>query len=181
MRYFLVFIGLVLCVFFSLVLQELIPPLTIFGSARVDLVPVFFCYGALLLPFPLAILLAMVAGLLVDLANVQILAGHVEIGLGWSIFFYVLYAIILQGVRPVFLRGRWEIHAFASGVCAILLVAAQFVMITFRRESSGFEWSSLVIWKILVPGSIAFLLAPVVYFLAKSMGAMHIRRRVREY
>ncbi|MEO6848590.1 MAG: hypothetical protein ABI443_12785 [Chthoniobacterales bacterium] len=174
-----IFFSLLVCIFLSLIIEQFIPPLRVFGSARVDLVPIFFCYGALLLPFPFAILLAFLTGLFVDLSTLQFSGGHVEIALGWSIFFYVLFASLLQGFRPFFLRGRWEVHAFASGIYAVLFITAQFVMITFRR--GGIEVSPLVISKILVPGSICFLLSPVVYFSAKMMGAMPVKRRVRQY
>ncbi|MEO6053872.1 MAG: hypothetical protein ABIP97_07675 [Chthoniobacterales bacterium] len=174
-----IFFGLLLCIFLSLVLQEFIPPLKVLGSARVDLVPVFFCFGALLLPFSFAVILALFTGLLVDLANLQILSGHVEIALGWSIFLYVLFACILQGLRPVFLRGRWEIHAFASGICAIIFLLGQFIMITARR--GGVEIPPLAITKILVPGSIAFLLAPVVYFIAMLLGVRPAQGKARRY
>ncbi|MEO8206940.1 MAG: hypothetical protein ABI615_12230 [Chthoniobacterales bacterium] len=173
------FFGLLLCIFLSLVFQQFIPALTVLGSARVDLVPIFFCYGALLLPFPLAILLALCTGFLVDMANLQILSGHVEIALGWSIFVYVLFAFVLQGFRPVFLRGRWEIHAFASGICTILFLLAQFIMITVRRGEV--EIPTMAMAKILVPGSVAFLLAPVVYFSAKAMGLKPNLRKMRDY
>lgn len=173
----LLFIACAAGVFFSLVAQDFIPPLTLFGGARVLLVPVFFCLGGLSLPFLLMVALAVWTGLLCDMAYLQVVQGKIEIAIGWSIFYYVVVGAILQGLRPLFLRGHWELHAFASGLCVCAYLLAQFVMISFRRFEDGFFLNQLVFWRILVPGSIAFLISPAVYFSLRPLMDRPVHRR----
>ncbi len=153
-------------IFAALVLQELIPPVDMFLGARVLLVPLIFCYGALTLPFPAMLGLAAYAGLLSDLANLQVLGDSVEISVGWSILVYVAIGSICQGLRPLVLKGHWEIHAGMSGLSTSVILALQFFTISLKRfDVGGFVYNDAVFWRILGPGVIALLLAPVVYFL----------------
>jgi len=169
-------------IFLAFVVQMFIPPLAAFGNAHVLLVPVFFSLAALALPFPLMIGVAFYTGLLSDLVQMHFVADQPEVGLGWSIVLYVALGSALQGVRPMFLRGHWELHAFGSGLVTILLLVAQFVMITFRRLDAGFVFNEYVIWRILVPGSIAFLVSPLVYFGLRATGLLPDGKRpAREY
>ena len=49
--------------------------------------------------------------------TVQVIGPRVEIALGWSILLYAVLAAIMHGLRPLFIRGRWEVHCIMSGVC----------------------------------------------------------------
>jgi hypothetical protein len=158
--------SLLVAIFVALVVQELIPPVDMFLGARVLLVPVVFCYGALVLPFPAMLGLAMFAGLLSDLANLQVIGDSVEISVGWSILVYVAIGSVCQGLRPLVLRGHWEIHAGMSGLATSGILLLQFFAISLRRfDAGGFIYNDVVFWRILGPGVIALLLAPVLYFL----------------
>jgi len=171
---------LIVLVFLTLALQEFIPPLAVFWGARILLVPVFFCFGALELPLLLMLILAVFTGLVSDLMILQVIGDRVEIALGWSIVAYVLMGSVLQGLRTIYLRGRWEIHAFGSAFCTIAILGGQFLMITARRIDEGglvFDW--IVLWRILVPGSVALLVSPLIYFGARSLGMCLEPRRGR--
>ncbi len=145
----------------ALVLQDFLPPVALLEGARTQLVPIVFCYGALAFPFAGMLGLAVAAGFLSDLSMLHLVDGRVEIPLGWSILFYVLSGAVLQGFQPLFLRGRWEIHSFGSGICTVLLLLSQYVMISFRRESLHLD--AAVGWHILGPGMLAVLFAPFFY------------------
>ena len=84
-------IVLVAAVYTALIAQEFIPPLSFLGGAHLLLVPVLFCYGALWLSFPTMLAFALFTGLLSDLAFLHVVGDHVEIGLGWSVLFYVQF------------------------------------------------------------------------------------------
>ena len=86
-------LALAAAIFLAFPVQDLIPALGFAHGARVLIVPALFCYGALVLPFPAAMALAAFAGLLSDLAYVQVIEGRVEIALGWSIFYFVIFVI----------------------------------------------------------------------------------------
>jgi hypothetical protein len=157
------FIVLVATLFLALVGQTFIPPLPWFEGARVMLLPIVFFYGALAMPFWAMLILAWIAGFMWDALNVQIVDGSVEIALGWSIVFYAFFGAIMNGFRPLFQRGRWEIHCILSGLFTSLLVGSEYLMLTLRR--GDFVFSKLIGWRIGGAGIAALFLAPFVFFI----------------
>lgn len=147
-------------IWIALVLQYLLPPLSGFRDARVLLIPVLFTYGALVLPFPMMLVLAIFTGLLTDLSTLQIMNGKVEIELGSSIFVYAILGTAIQGVRKAFFGGAWWLHPPLSALCTFLLLTLQYIMICFRRDS--LVLNETIAWKVLVPTVIAFLVSPLV-------------------
>jgi hypothetical protein len=140
-----------------------IPPLAWMYNAHVYIVPVIVFYGAITLPLPLVLALVFVAGFLWDAMTAQILGTHVEISFGWSILLYAVLAAIMHGLKPLFNRGRWEVHCILSGVCTSLILLSQYLMISFRRGSLIFNRE--VWWQIGGPGLLAMLMAPLVFWL----------------
>jgi len=157
------FFLLLLGMFAALVGQHFIGPLPIIG-ARVLLMPIIMFYGALALPVPGMFALAFCGGLMWDALNVQMIDGHVEIAMGWSIVLYASLGALMSGFRPLFQRGRWEIHCLLSGVCTSLIVLAEYLMITFRREPALFLFNKEIWWRIGGAGLVAALLSPVFFF-----------------
>ncbi|MBE2179058.1 MAG: hypothetical protein IAE97_01105 [Chthoniobacterales bacterium] len=171
---------LVAAIYAAVILQEFIPPLAFLDDARVLLVPALFCYGALWLPFPAMLGLALYTGFVSDLANLHVIGDRVEIGLGWSMLCYVLLGTVLNTFRRPFLSGRWEIHCLASGVVTLLLLLGQYLMVCLRRES--FLFNQTVAWQIVSPAVLALLAAPLIYVLFRILPAGspdRIRRRGR--
>jgi hypothetical protein len=132
-----------------------------FHGARVVLVPMLFCYGALSMPFWAMLLMAVYTGFLTDLAYLNITDGRVEIALGWSIVVFVFFGLFAHGLQPAFAGGRWWLHVLLSAVCTSVFLALQFLMICFRRQ--GIYFNETVAWLILVPGLFAAVLAPLVH------------------
>ena len=156
------FFFLVALVFIAQIVEIFIPPLDWMYNAHVYIVPVIVFYGAMALPFPLMLALAFVAGFLWDAMTVQLLDAHVEISFGWSILLYAVLAAIMHGLKPLFNRGRWEVHCVLSGVCTALILLAQYLMISFRRGSLIFNRD--VWWQIGGPGLLAMLMAPLLFW-----------------
>ncbi len=147
-----------------------IPALPWLYNAHVYIVPVIVFYGAMALPLPLMLALALYAGLLLDALTVQVIGGKVEISTGSSILLYGVLAGIMHGLRPLFARGRWEVHCILSGIFTSLIVLAQYLMITFRRGSLVFTRE--IWWQIGGPGLIAMAVAPILFWLLQWMGRM---------
>lgn len=139
-----------------------IPPIDWMYNAHIYIVPVIVFYGAIVLPFPLMLALALFAGMLLDSLTVQVIGSKVEISMGWSILLYAVLAGIMHGMRPLFIRGRWEVHCILSGICTSAIILAQYLMITFRRGSVFF--SREVWWQIGGPGLMAMLMAPLIFW-----------------
>jgi hypothetical protein len=140
-----------------------IPPLDWMYHAHIYVVPVLVFYGAMALPFPLMLALALFAGALLDALTVQIIGSKVEISVGSSILLYGVLAGFMHGLRPLFIRGRWEVHCLLTGICTSAIILAQYLMITFRRGTLLF--SREVWWQIGGPGLIAMLMAPFVFWI----------------
>src|SRR5438552_18750664 len=112
------------------------------------------------LPLPLMLVLVFWAGFLLDALTAQVIGGRVEISFGSSILLYAVLAGIMHGLRPLFIRGRWEVHCVLTGLCTSAIFLAQYLMITFRRGSLFFTRE--VWWQIGGPGLIVMLMAPVI-------------------
>ena len=157
------FFVLLTLVVIAQIAEFFIPPLDWMYHAHIYITPVLVFYGAVALPFPLMLGLALGAGILLDALTVQVIGGKVEISLGWSILLYAVLAGIMHGLRPLFIRGRWEVHSVLTGLCTSSIILAQYLMITFRRGTLFF--SKEVWWQIGGPGLIAMLMAPVVFWM----------------
>jgi hypothetical protein len=163
-------------IYLALIAQEYLPGLGFLHGARLLIVPALFCCGALTFSFPAMIGLAVFTGLLSDLAVLSTVDDHVEIGLGWSILFYVFTGTLLQTLREAFAGGRWEIHALASGALTLLLLLGQYAMVCLRRES--FYFDGTVFWHIAGPALAALFLAPLLYFFFRLFpGSFHQQAR----
>ena len=132
------FFLLLVLVLIAQIAEFFIPALPWLYNAHIYIVPVIVFYGAMALPFPLMLALALYAGLLLDALTVQVIGGKVEISMGSSILLYVVLSGLMHGLRPLFARGRWEVHCILSGICTSLIVLVQYLMITFRRGSLVF-------------------------------------------
>ena len=160
MIFFVILMGLV---FMAQIVEFFIPPLDWMYNAHIYITPVLVFYGAMALPFPLVLVLAFWAGFLLDTFNAQVVGTHVEISLGSSILLYAVLAGIMHGLRPLFARGRWEVHCIMSGLCTSAILLGQYLMLSFRRGSVFF--SREVWWQIGGPGLLAMLMAPLVFWM----------------
>src|SRR6266496_589279 len=162
------FFLLLVLVLIAQIAEFFIPALPWLYNAHVYIVPVIVFYGAMALPFPLMLALALYAGILLDVLTVQVIGGKVEISMGSSILLYAVLAGFMHGLRPLFARGRWEVHCILSGICTSLIVLTQYLMITFRRGSLVFNRE--IWWQIGGPGLIAMAMAPILFWFLQWMG-----------
>src|SRR5947199_3988085 len=153
------FCVLIVLVFVAQMAEFFIPPLDWMSNAHVYITPVLVFYGAMALPLPLLLVLVFWAGFLLDALTAQIIGGRVEISFGSSILLYAVLAGIMHGLRPLFARGRWEVHCIMSGICTSALLLGQYLMLSFRRGSIFF--SREVWWQIGGPGLLAMIMAPL--------------------
>jgi len=154
----------------AFLVEQALPSIGFLHGARLLLIPMVFCYAAMILPLPAVLALAGFTGLLTDLANLHVIDGRVEIAVGWSIVFYVIFGLISHGLQNAMLRGHWWPFILLSGLGTAALPLLQLVMISFRRE--GFVFDSVCVWRILAPGMIAMLLAPFLHHAVKPFSGL---------
>ena len=165
------FCVLLLSMFVAVIVQHFIGPMPVI-HARVMLMPIIMFYGSLALPVYGMLALTFVGGLMWDALNTQYIDGTVEISAGWSIVLFAALGSIMNGFRPLFLRGRWEIHCLLTGVCTSVLVLAEYLMITIRRQPVHFIFNEEAWWRIGGAGLIAAFLSPLVFFLFNYIAAL---------
>ena len=115
----------------SFFVQEFIPFFAWAYYSRLLLVHTVFYCAAVAVPFPVMLVFALVTGFVWDaryhipirslneLGTVS-QAGQVELPFGFTIFVFGLMGAFIQGVRPLFRRGRWELPVFLVGACTSL-------------------------------------------------------------
>jgi hypothetical protein len=162
------FFLLLVLVLIAQIAEFFIPALPWLYNAHIYIVPVIVFYGAMALPFPLMLALALYAGLLLDALTVHVIGGKVEISTGSSILLYAVLAGIMHGLKPLFIRGRWEVHCILSGFCTSSIILAQYLMITFRRGSLVFTRE--IWWQIGGPGLLAMAIAPILFWFLQLLG-----------
>jgi hypothetical protein len=187
------FLIVAVSLFVALVLQQFIGPLPWLHGTRVLLMPVILFYGALVFPLWGMLVLAFLAGFMWDALTVQILftrdvatgaavASNVEISLGWSILLYAALGSLMIGFRPLFQRGRWEVHCLLSGLLTSVIVLAEYLMITLRRGE--FIINKEIWWRIGGAGLVALVLSPFCFFflnyIAESVGYETRPKRKKE-
>jgi hypothetical protein len=151
--------------------QFFIPSLPVMG-ARVLLMQIVMMYGSIALPLPGMIVLTFVGGLMWDAGNVLTIGDTPLVSMGWSIALYLALGTVMAGFRPLFLRGRWEIHCLLTGLLVAATQLAEFIMITVRTEPIQWVWDRNVAWRIGGAGLIAMLLSPLVFFVLNYLAVL---------
>jgi hypothetical protein len=172
------FLLLMVLVTLAQITEFFMPPLDWMYNAHIYITPVLVFYGAMALPLPLMLVLVFWAGFLLDTLSAQVIGMHVEISLGSSILIYAVLAGIMHGLRPLFMRGRWEVHCIMSGICTSAILLAQYLMLSFRRGSILF--SREVWWQIGGPGLLAMIMAPAVFWMLHWLSRATGYRPMRE-
>jgi hypothetical protein len=175
----------------ALILQDFIPAFDWAYGSRIFLVPVVFFACSVSVPFPVMLMLAFATGFVWDARNLvspdyaeKFLAGSRDIHFGdigqaavqmetaipnsgatfgFSIFLYLLLGSLMQGIRPLFRRGRWELPVLMTGVGTFLLLLLEFLWINFRR--GGFVFPVEIWYHLLTTALLSMFVAPLIFFL----------------
>lgn len=169
---------------FALVLQDFIPAIDWAYHSRVFVVPVVFFACAISVPYPVMLMLAFATGFVWDAKNLvspdfgehgafsdiaraalslDTAVPQSGITFGFTIFLYALLGSFIQGIRPLFRRGRWELPVLMTGVGTFLLLLLEFLWINFRR--GGFSFPVEVWYHLLTTSLLSMFVAPFVFFL----------------
>ncbi|HRQ87762.1 MAG TPA: hypothetical protein PLA50_03130 [Bacteroidia bacterium] len=182
MRFFLLTVGLLVAAF---ILQEFVP---VFGWAygsRLLLVHTVFLAAAVAVPFPAMLSLALVSGFLWDARyHVPVYAAETSLGIvaqsevpfGFTIFLFGLTGALIQGVRPLFRRGRWELPVLMIGLCTGLCLLIEYLLISFHR--GGLAVPAEFWWKLLMTSLFSSLVSPFLLLLLSRV-AERMRFRIR--
>lgn len=171
--------------------QEFIPGLAMAHYATLLLPPVFFFTAAVAVPFPMMLILAFITGFLWDarylpgasdlvksapdsliqgpMANPELLSVG-GFGFGVSILVFALMGTFLQGVRPLFKRGRLELPVLLVGFTTFLWLLLEYLMMAFLRGS--LQVSTGVWSKMITDTLLAMLASPLLFLLLYSLAGL---------
>jgi hypothetical protein len=155
----------------GLLLQHFIGPLPMIGC-RLYLMQIFMLYGAISLPLPGMVTVTLLGGLMWDALMVQMVGDVYQVSMGWSAALYMGLGVIMAGFRPLFLRGRWEVHCLLTGILIAAMPLAEYIMITIRTEPVHFVFDKSVAWRIGGAGLIAMLLSPLLFFVLNYLAVL---------
>jgi hypothetical protein len=155
--------------FFGLVLQSFVGPFPGMGG-QILVLPMIFFYAAAALPLWGMLTAAFLAGLMWDCRVSIPLEGESSIIFGWSILVYAALGAIMNGLHPLFIRGRWQFHCIVAGLLTSLLVLIEYVVITFRREPFAFIWPRSVWDQVLSSGLVTVLVSPFLFLILNWIG-----------
>lgn len=175
----------------ALILQDFIPAFDWAYGSRIFLVPVVFFACSVSVPFPVMLILAFATGFLWDARHLvnpdysEKLTGsstnihfgdigqlgvqletavpHSGATFGFSIFLYALLGSFMQGIRPLFRRGRWELPVLMTGIGTFLLLLLEYLWINFRR--GGFVFPVEIWYHLLTTALLSMFVAPLIFFL----------------
>lgn len=174
------YLSLIASMFLALVTQHFTGEMYGLGGKLLLLQVVFF-FVAAALPLPSVLFFAVVAGLMWDSLTALPTAlpdgsEKYEVMFGWSVALYGALGAVMNGLRSLYLRGRWELHCLLTGVLTSVIVLMEFLIITFRREPFAFHWPNDAWHRIGGSGLAAALLAipafAVFTWLGRRLGAI---------
>ena len=174
----------------TFMVQEFIPGLEIAQFATLFLPAVFFFSASVAAPFGVMLMLAFVTGFIWDArhlpgvveslagaedvfgtgADSELGAGSHPLPFGLSIVLFAMLGTLMQGIRPLFKRGRLELPVLMVGVATFLWLLSQYLIITFLRGSLQFPMG---VWsKMITDTLLAMLAAPLIFLLLYSLARL---------
>ncbi len=174
----------------TFMVQEFIPGLEIAQFATLFLPAVFFFCASVASPFAMMLVLAFITGFIWDARHLQGLTESVggmadvfgtgvdvELGasarplpFGLSILLFGMLGTLMQGIRPLFKRGRLELPVLMVGVATFTWLLSQYLIMTFLRGSLQFPggvWSKMITDTLL-----AMLASPLIFLLLYSLARL---------
>ncbi|WP_050027935.1 hypothetical protein [Verrucomicrobium sp. BvORR034] len=189
---FLYNIIVVLLVALSFGAQEFLPAIEFANHARVLLPPVLFFSASLTVSFPMMLFLALFTGLVWDARHLPYkpekpvavesadLARELPVEkqpptgtalpVGYSMFLFGVTGTLMQGIRPLFKRGRWELPVIMVGIATLLCLLIEFLMMSFLRGS--FEFHPGLWTKLVTDALLAMLVSPLLLFMLHTLARL---------
>ena len=133
---------MLLLLLFAFILRQFIPVFPEFHHVRFFLVPLIFICAAVTLDVIGVLLLSFVCGLLWDAQHIILpVVGDPEVypelvttlKFGYSIFLFAIAGFVMQGVKPLFQQGKWQVSVFVTGIALFLYLIIELMLLSFIR------------------------------------------------
>lgn len=159
-----------LLVLFALFLQQFVPTIGSLYDSRILILPLMFLCCSVTVSPAAMLLLAFVSGFLwdaqhalpPDVGDIEVYKHQVEsLPFGYSILLYAVMGFMMQGVQPLFQRGRWQFSVFVSGMAIFIYLSVEYLLLNFVR--GGFIFTRPTLLKITFSALLTMILAPFIY------------------
>lgn len=168
-RYSVISIVLLLA---ALVVQQFLPAFTGLYDSRILLVQLVFLCCAVTVATPTMLVIAFIGGFLWDAqcalgpscGDAEVYVQQVEsLRFGYSILLFGAMGYLMQGIQPLFRKGKWHFSAILSGIAVFLYLAAEYLIITFVRGDFMLTRSTAL--QMVYTSLLTMLLSPFVFWL----------------
>ena len=152
--------------------QQFLPAITGLYGARVLVLPLVFLCCSVSVDFAPMLLLAFICGLLWDAQHTlgpqggdpEIYSNPVEsLRFGYSIILYALMGLLMQGIQPLFRRGKWHISSILAGIAIFLYLFSEYLLLNFVR--GDFTFPPSVFYRIYLTSALTMLFSPLVFWI----------------
>lgn len=159
-----------LLVLLSLLLQQFVPTFGSLYDSRILILPLVFLCCSVTTSSAAMLILAFVSGFLwdaqhvlpPDIGNAEVYKEQVEaLPFGYSILLYAVMGFMMQGVQPLFQRGKWHFSVLVSGMAIFIYLSAEYLLINFVRGDFFINRPTLL--KISFTALLTMIVAPFVY------------------
>jgi hypothetical protein len=89
---------------------------------------------------------------------------------GYSILLYGLLGSLMQGIRPLFRRGRWELPVLMCGLGTALLLTIEHLWFCFLR--GRFFFSEEIWLHIGTTALLSMMISPVIFLLVHTLSRL---------
>ena len=165
-------ISITLLILAACMLQQFLPSIGGLHGARVLILPLVFLCAAVSVNFASMLMLAFICGFLWDAQNalgpsggdIEIYTSPVEnLRFGYSIILYAMMGLLMQGIQPLFKRGKWHISSLLAGIAIFFYLFAEFLLINLVR--GDFVFPRAAFYRIYLTSALTMLFSPFIFWL----------------
>lgn len=162
---------MLLCTLLGCILQQFLPSMESFYGARIFIFPLIFLCAASSVRLPMMLFLAFCCGFLWDAQHIlgphgglsEIYHSPVEsLPFGYSIFLFTAVGLLMQGVSPLFAKGKWYVLCLFSGLVLFFYLIFEFFFINFMR--GDFSLPSDALYKMYLSSIFTLTFSPAIFW-----------------
>ncbi|MBT8043307.1 MAG: hypothetical protein KJO79_00020, partial [Verrucomicrobiae bacterium] len=140
-------ISVILLTLAACMVQQFLPAISGLYGARVLILPLVFLCCAVSVNFATMLALAFICGFLWDAQHAlgaqggdpEIYNAPVEsLRFGYSILLYAMMGLLMQGIQPLFRKGKWHISSILAGIAIFLYLFSEYLLINLVRGDFAF-------------------------------------------
>lgn len=152
--------------------QQFVPAFTGLSHSRILIVHLVFLCAAVSVSTPTMLLLSFIGGILWDahcslapmIADPDIYTQPAEsLRFGYSIMLFAGMGFLMQGLNPLFRRGKWQFSALLTGVAISLYLTADYALISFVR--GDFVITRSILRLVTYTSLLTMFFSPVVFWI----------------